>query len=124
MDADEKLTAIAKDTAVLRADLTALRELVDARFNAAAEALKLQTDINKDHFDLLNHENARTAEWQSKCVSVDVYRAEHKALSDRVAELSVGASETRGRGSGILTAVTVGIALLAIVVSLWGVFLR
>lgn len=124
MDVDEKLTAIAKDTAVLRADLTALRELVDARFNAAAEALKLQTDINKDHFDLLNHANARTSEWQSKCVGVDVYRAEYKALSDKMAELAVCAGNSRGRGSGVLTALTLGIAAIAVIVSLWGVFLR
>lgn len=65
---------------ILAAEVKHLREIMELRFEAGREALRIQTEANSIHFDALNHEAARMAARDAHFVSGEKHDANMQEL--------------------------------------------
>lgn len=69
----------------LEKQICALDKRIDQRFIALDKALALQAGKDKEHFDALNHEQARLLADRERYLPREIYLADNKNKMDKIA---------------------------------------
>ena len=105
-----------------------LRESVDSRFKANAEALVLKAAENAAHFSSLNNAQARLDAFQGEFLRTELYNSEHKNLVDRVdkqsgkintIELWRAGLEGRASRSNLISIIAILLSLIFSILHFW-----
>jgi hypothetical protein len=102
--------------------IDSLREHIDLRFDAAADALRLQAEKNERHFESLNHEQARLLSDRERYLQKEVHEPWKKDVEKSIESINKVLATTAGGGTAkhsVFNALAIIVSLITGFVVAW-----